>query len=205
MENQPFVEGNGILVQIERMNGIDTSATSREYEVSTSASTSASTFSVEDIERALEELINESPELITATFNFGKTRRNNNMEATDLMVGDYIKSSNTPLRVKQIREYNNNDYRVVVVDDDNMQFECYLWDINPIHITKAILDMNFSHTSEWWFQDDADIYLRIYPEEDEKYCLVIKHKGTHIRKKISYVHELQHCLQLCNYDKSVIV
>lgn len=196
MENQ----GDGILAQIERMNEISTSAITGEYEVSVAPPT----MSIEDIERVLEELVNESPELM-ATFNFGKTRRDNYMEVTDLMVGDYIKSSNTPLRVKQIKEYNNNDYRVVVVDDDNMQCERYLWDIRPIPITKAILDMNFSHTSEWWFQGDADIYLRIYPEEDEKFCLVIKHKGTHIRKKISYVHELQHCLQLCNYDKSVIV
>lgn len=214
MESQYVISGDGILAQLRRLDeerlnqttGVPRRNTNYTVRVEESP-TIQNEFTVADIENALRDLIAEHPEIMEIRpwpFGFHRTINKLKMNITDLMIGDYIKYFSEPVKVKQIRT-NNGEIKVITSnDDDGIIHECSTYDISYLPLTKDILDMNFSHTSQWWFQGSADIYLRIY-EEKGKFWLIVKYKGTNIRKKISYVHELQHCLKLCNYDKIVIV
>lgn len=76
--------------------------------------------------------------------------------------------------------------------------------LQPIPLTAEILGKNFSSTPGWYFIGTNKYCFRIYKYKD-KWDLLFRGdgKGTRLNLKISYVHQLQHALRLCNIDKEI--
>ena len=74
----------------------------------------------------------------------------------------------------------------------------------PIPLTPEILEKNFSSTTDWYFIGTDKFCFRIDKYKD-KWDLYFGRdgKGTNLRIKINYVHELQHALRLCNISKEI--
>lgn len=133
------------------------------------------------------------------------------MEAKDLMIGDWfnflidIEGGDTeydpkneiyqPMQVDNI-EFGDATSEEGVTNDARQ--------LQPIPLTAEILGKNFSSTPGWYFIGTNKYCFRIYKYKD-KWDLLFRGdgKGTRLNLKISYVHQLQHALRLCNIDKEI--
>lgn len=133
------------------------------------------------------------------------------MEAKDLMIGDWfnflidIEGGDTEYDPK------NEIYQPMQVDNiefgDATSEEGVTNDVRqlqPIPLTAEILGKNFSSTPGWYFIGTNKYCFRIYKYKD-KWDLLFRRdgKGTRLNLYISYVHQLQHALRLCNIDKEI--
>ena len=126
------------------------------------------------------------------------------MKANELMIGDWVRHANgTPMQVEKI------DYR---------GFACgipHCWDYNniyePIPITKELLEKNgfvrenlitsYNHytgidnrvclTNDFYSMNSRNMWTAHIDSED--YCTIAN-------CELTYLHELQHLLKLCNID-----
>lgn len=128
------------------------------------------------------------------------------MEATDLMIGDWIFYKNF--------KGNLIPHKIIGISKNYVEFEDHPYNtfeikkIQPILLTSEILETNN-------FQKDPD-YIDIYWRPDcRKFCIVkeldawyfaIWYKGGHICiTKCNYVHKLQYILKDLEIEKEIIL
>lgn len=134
------------------------------------------------------------------------------MEATELMIGDWVMYRGEPIIVYEIDEYYN---RINTEPDGYDSIKCIeLSELQPIPLTAEILEKNGFKIKEkwaqignfgnsplimWHFADDH--ILRHYKAE-----LEVHQNDTgkvHVHIPCEYVHQLQHALRLCGIDKEI--
>ena len=130
------------------------------------------------------------------------------MKATELMTGDWVYNTHNkqPEQVVEIREH-----MVMLAYNDLYDYD----DIEPIPLTAEILEKN-------GWKEEHDGIARQYVSED---CRVILHDDDrflntqqewyiHIDSvdmrtigclELTFVHELQHFLWLCNIEKEIVI
>lgn len=144
------------------------------------------------------------------------------MKATDLMIGDWVYNHrNWECPILSIRrDYDSEQYYAMVIARHYGEEEFKVEDLSPIPLTAEILEK-----SGFEF-DTADTgildYYCIGNKGDEICTVVKKHSinafedGTVVQwslyadrasvvEKITYVHELQHALRLCQIDKEIVL
>lgn len=128
------------------------------------------------------------------------------MKATELMVGDWVSlfqgnpdGSSCNVQVSYIGVYGEVGIEGC---EEYTSANCNL--LFPIPLTPEILEKNFSSTTDWYFIGTDKFCFRI-DKYKYKWDLYFGRdgKGTNLRIKINYVHELQHALRLCRIDKEI--
>ena len=127
------------------------------------------------------------------------------MKATELMIGDWVTFGDEPLKVQHI--YNNGYDDVVAeimeesLDEDGTICEeikdVPLVNCSPIPLTPEILEKNgWKHSNRLMITriDDSDFY---WSEE----LGGILYKNQYNMCGCKYVHNLQHALRLCGFNK----
>lgn len=125
------------------------------------------------------------------------------MNASELMIGDWVRTPDGIGTIRTIKE--ESDYAVVYVDN----LDCYfrLQNIEPIELTKYILDRN-----GWKYEN----YCDECGGDDEYYiqdCFDIHINGTKyeircidaINIQLDYVHQLQHALKVVGIEKEIVL
>lgn len=127
------------------------------------------------------------------------------MNATDLMVGDLVLLfGETPARVDAI-----GDTEVYVYEKERGDWQIGYVHIKPIPLTAEILEKNGFEECIWGGKKS---WRRRYLVHNEVLICIdgrdggFKHfgyQGYNSEICITYVHELQHCLKLCNIQKNI--
>lgn len=129
------------------------------------------------------------------------------MKTDVLMIGDWVTNS-----------INNKYYKVssltsdVELEGDRFIFYCPCDDIEPISLTPEILEKNFEpldmEGEYFGFYDEYfEVEVSVYTDGIWEVKIdEIEMGGVRSwRMYVSYVHELQHTLRLCNIDKEIIL
>lgn len=108
------------------------------------------------------------------------------MKTNELMIGDWVYNRIADINFQVYPQFFSQWY------DKPEQFEAT---IQPIPITAEILEKNgFVYFDDsWWHKD-----FRIVLESSKGTSLVCG-----IQVKFSYVHQLQHAIQLCGIEKEI--
>ena len=125
------------------------------------------------------------------------------MKANELMIGDYVIRKNV-LKEILIVVVIDSIRNIVYLDLNGLGITEKIENIESIPLTDEILKKNFSSTPDCYFIGTNKFYFRIYKYKD-KWGLYFGRdgRGTNLQIKISYVHELQHALRLCNIKKEI--
>ena len=120
------------------------------------------------------------------------------IDIKELMIGDWVNiiTTNQPRKISGTNDMLFHD------------------DYEPIILTDEILNKNFSQdtANHQWFIGSADIKCRISMVNDryswmegckKVYFIELRYNHTEIRKQINFVHELQRCFVLCEYEKEI--
>lgn len=127
-------------------------------------------------------------------------------EINSLMVGDlvYRVDFNTPVPTKiigmEVVNYDKMEYVVDVLNKNGYIVQLYLNEIEPIKLTKEILEKNGFVWNDLPFLqcwEQYGIMLHISGNGYEIIC------GENISLKINYLHQLQHLFRLCEIDKEI--
>lgn len=126
------------------------------------------------------------------------------MNATDLMIGDWVKCTDPRCEGHQVDLIDNGNEEVGL-DGEIDNFE----NIIPIPLTPEILEKNVTHYIEREYmnffpignKDAATIIM--YKRKSEQFVLLDK-SLTEVCE-IKYVHELQHALRLLGIEKEVLL
>jgi len=132
------------------------------------------------------------------------------MRVNELQIGDYVNYRGQIIKVTSLydkggsNEVGWSDKESVWVNADNVE---------PIPLTAEILEKN-NFEKQWqdnyeYFNDDENLNVTFHPKSSnytngaydyidiEKGCLTIN------EMPITFVHELQHALRLCEIDKDI--
>lgn len=131
------------------------------------------------------------------------------IRVTDLMVGDWLMFNDKPCQVKGL----HNDDTVTLTGYRSMY---YLIDAEPIPLTPEILEKNGfvlnEVIKEYYIFRGID--NRVYLCNDHEYINSRNEWHVHIDSEdycsiasceLTYVHELQHILRLCNIKTEIVV
>lgn len=133
------------------------------------------------------------------------------MKANELMIGDWVNTSDGISRVIYIAKYSG-----IYTDNTNIGEKLYsLHEINPIPLTPEILEKNGFEKQDyqWKYRDNSCmVIICIAPlieidgeMIDDNLANVMLH-GALFDIDITfdgYVHELQHALKLCGIEKEI--
>lgn len=130
------------------------------------------------------------------------------MKAEDLMVGDRVLLfDDKPVKVDCI-----GNVEVYLSDENGIDWRVTYEHIKPIPLTPEILEKN-GFSGEGYNMGVIGFHTDPIPEVKDGYevfiwkdmCLEIKHGFTHLKRYTFYVHELQHCLKLCEINLEITV
>ena len=115
------------------------------------------------------------------------------MKANELMIGDWIKHAHyeSPCKVVAI----STD--ITVQFDEGAKVYEALEFVQPIPLTAEILKKNFRKDEQWGHAYFLNDHIHIYEWEDFwqiQYAEIVE---------IRHVHELQHALKLCGFEKNI--
>ena len=119
------------------------------------------------------------------------------MKASDLMIGDLVRTTSVYKVIKDIQVHALSAYSVQ--DETTSQWiECQ--HLEPISLTEEILEKNF-------VVEQRNKYIQWVPCKDCNTCFDIQIfiNSTMIETFFEYVHELQHALRLCGIDKEIVL
>ena len=133
----------------------------------------------------------------------------NELTSKDLMVGDWVMFNGKPCQVKGL---NSDDSAFLV----GYKSPYFLIDAEPIPLTPNILEKN------WFVLDEVikeyciynGIDNRVSLHNDKEYINSSNTWHVHIDSEdyctiatceLTYLHELQHILRLCEIDKEIVV
>ena len=140
------------------------------------------------------------------------------MKANELMIGDWVECTYwTPskqLKVAEIRRIVDDEIKIGVYCDD-LVLIFRQPEVKPIPLTPEILEKN-GFEKQWqdnyeYLDDDENLNVTFHPKSSnytngaydyidiEKGCLTIN------EMPITFVHELQHVLILCESEKEIIL
>lgn len=134
--------------------------------------------------------------------------KTNELKATDLMIGDWLKHYNgTPMQVTKITTEH-------FACADNRGMNC--WEYNnkyePIPLTPEILEKSgilYEKQSYYYvIEDNKDLECTYYIQQVQEDWAIGVDIGAYdcsVFARIKYVHELQHALKLCKIDKEIVV
>ena len=112
------------------------------------------------------------------------------LHAKDLMIGDWVLNThNNPEKVQQIIA-NFNDELAIMLDGNCIYGSD---EIAPIPLTAEILEKNFPDTE----------ILVWYGNEDKWHIECPAFEDLQVEIEIKYVHQLQHILRLCGFEKEI--
>lgn len=116
------------------------------------------------------------------------------LHAKDLMVGDYIQQSatHTVFKVLSISGGEQDTLHYVTAKSDNGNFlsRCD-WDGVPL--TMELLEKNFPDTEILvWYKNEDKWHIECHALED-----------LQVEIEIEFVHQLQHILRLCGFEKEI--
>lgn len=127
------------------------------------------------------------------------------MEATDLMIGDWvnfltdIEGGDTeydpctdqyqPMRIDRIFSFGEVDSDLGVINDASQ--------LQPIPLTAEILEKNFPLIRD-------GVYWSEYASSD-RFDIRIEYNDLYVEGIFTFVHELQHALRLCGIDKNIVL
>lgn len=126
------------------------------------------------------------------------------MKANELMIGDWVLINGTPMQIQAI---NDIDGEIMAGDE----LYCLIEDrvhsedkIEPIPLTKEILEKNGVEDFDcsFHFPEDDCLWLELNWEEDGLKWTVNCNEYDIL--PLDYVHELQHALKLCGIDKEIV-
>ena len=123
------------------------------------------------------------------------------MEATELMIGDWVYSTfcDKPCKVIGIEQYESEYVNVKVTNVTGAK------DINSlsfIPLTPEILEKNGWYVpllKSWWEHPDIAFWMKAYT--DGTFELMIDEDSDISFCTIRFVHELQHALRLCGLNE----
>ncbi len=123
------------------------------------------------------------------------------MKANELMLGDWVECSNAHVRVEGLAS------STIQVKKERFMYAATEGQINPIPLTKEILernglDLQFGPT---WFPEDENGELEITWFETYKIARWTINGNEYWIKNLRYVHELQHAIKLCGFEKDIIL
>lgn len=133
----------------------------------------------------------------------------NELSSKDLMIGDWV-------------EFHQSDgqgfyAQVEALNDDGTFSESGFYadkDVSPIPLTEEILNRNCKNILRWkgkgyewtWYNED-DGYIELSSRAEGETCkdgfFVSANGGEYRLFTIHYVHELQHALRLCGFEKDI--
>ena len=134
--------------------------------------------------------------------------KTNELKATDLMIGDWLKHYNgTPMQVTKITTEH-------FACAENRGMNC--WEYNnkyePIPLTPEILEKSgilYEKQSYYYvIEDNKDLECTYYIQQVQEDWAIGVDIGAYdcsVFARIKYVHELQHALKLCGIDKEIII
>lgn len=128
------------------------------------------------------------------------------MKATELMVGDYVIRKNVPKEIL-IVDTIDSIRDIVYLDLDGLGITEKIENIEPIPLTQKILGQNGFKESKYgeMILDEelgtSEIYLVLEPSYDDAYYWWSV--NNELIAKIKSVHELQHTLRLCRFNKEI--
>lgn len=127
------------------------------------------------------------------------------MNATELMVGDYVIRKNVPKEIL-IVDTIDSIRDIVYLDLDGLGITEKIENIEPIPLTQKILGQNgfelqrdkseLGTLDTYWLGSELGAF-RIHRLNNGDYQFGLA--------KIKYVHQLQHALRLCGIDKEIKV
>ena len=145
------------------------------------------------------------------------------MKIEELMIGDWVNVFDVPKQIEGIRTFNKNGYKMVYYDGDNGN---YITSVTPIPLTEEILHNN-------GFKNDVIAQKSIIAEGASNFSVILISEDNRIAinnideflnsfnkwyihidtedmrtlcvAEITYVHELQHVLNLCKIEKEIII
>lgn len=142
------------------------------------------------------------------------------MKANELMIGDWVLHDGEPYQIRQLGIYgvdrDGEDYPAVCVGKPKgVGLIVERNEIEPIPLSTEILEKN-EFEKQWqdnyeFFDDDENLNITFHPKSSnytngvydyidiEKGCLTIN------EMPITFVHELQHVLILCESKKEIIL
>lgn len=132
------------------------------------------------------------------------------MKATELMVGDYVIRKNVPKEIL-IVDTIDSIRDIVYLDLDGLGITEKIENIEPIPLTAEILEKNGFKESKYgeMILDEeeelgtSEIYLVLEPNYDNAYYWWTV--NNELITKIKSVHELQHVLNLCGFNKEIVI
>lgn len=143
------------------------------------------------------------------------------MKAKELMIGDWV-------TITEPDDFHGYIAKVVIINGetgyitvhipDMHSHDVFADDLQPVQLTKEILEKNSWKKQNWWRYKQTDVitydiadgfYLEV---TDTGFALVdnCSDSGDHGYEsnwivEVKYVHELQHALKLCKIEKEIIL
>lgn len=119
------------------------------------------------------------------------------MEATDLMIGDWVYRPDCYCKVKEVRENG-------IIGRDHLRGIISFEELKPIPLTPEILKKNGfdNYGGIFKFEEEGiDIQIRL-----DKYVRVFAGMDNTCNFKSGfYVHKLQHALRMCGINKEIVL
>lgn len=99
---------------------------------------------------------------------------------------------------------------------DDLEFEVFVDDLQPIPITAEMLEENGWQPPRkdvdldtWWWTNGVDKAIEAYEYEGEWYLTIIEQKEIQYRNRVGiglkHIHELQHALRLAKVRKEIVL
>lgn len=133
------------------------------------------------------------------------------MNANELMTGDWVRCTDPkPFRIEQI-----DGIEELVYGDDGFFVDTA--DLQPIPLTKEILKKNWFKVRNMYIWEWRDNYCCAKVKFAHKIGIdgetfdeppILLQIDTHINSLniiVEYVHELQHALRMCGFEKDIII
>lgn len=117
------------------------------------------------------------------------------MKANELMLGDWVKTEAGELIVAGIGQ------KIYCRDDSGNP--THIWEvttIEPIPLTKEILEKNGFDFERHAFREDEHYALEIYIDDGVRWTINCYEYDILL---LEYVHQLQHALKLCGIEKEI--
>lgn len=123
------------------------------------------------------------------------------MEATELMIGDWVKTNDSYKAIKDVKVYAISQYSV---QDETTSQWIGCQHIEPIPLDSEIMKnfgfvCSYDDYHQWYIEiNHNNLWLEQSRIEPHTYFMRV-FNGL----KVRYVHELQHALKLCGIDKEI--
>ena len=125
------------------------------------------------------------------------------------MIGDWVIHKNEPIMVWEIDDYYD---RINTEPDGYNAITCIeISEVTPIPLTAEILEKNFNSIENlpysdryYYYTNYTEVEITEYIDSIWKVAVDVEMRGLPTWEMyVTYVHELQHALRLCNINKEI--